>query len=224
MLLELSLDSNQLSGPLPTEWTSLSLEEFSVAQNRLTGPVDAGWQEMSTLLTFDVRMNALDVSSWLGGQLPVGWQLAPQANAPPSPDSSEADVADEKEEIGGNQEIEDSVGAHGIEATMDEEMQAHADADARRLLALRTSPHSHSSLLETWQEDTDHCQWHGVSCTADGSRRVWKLVLDGLGLTGPLPDAWSGLAKLESLHIKFNNGLSGQLPASWSQLTSLSSL
>jgi len=56
--LNLNLEQNNLSGPLPNEISTLfALETFEVFGNSLTGPIVAGVGNMTSLLLFDIEEN-----------------------------------------------------------------------------------------------------------------------------------------------------------------------
>lgn len=228
MLSEISLDRNQLTGPLPQQWTALVLlEDLDLSWNRLTGAVDAAWQSMPSLLVFDVRMNGLIVSALSDRQLPDGWQVIPQDDAQLEGPTESGAGAGEWPGTGEGPapgSPQPPVDVRGGIAVPGGDADLAAEADGRRLLALTTSIRSHDGVLEAWQAGTDHCDWPGVMCFEDGSRRVRQVALNNRKLSGTLPDEWSGLERLEGLQFKFNYLLSGPLPASWSALTALSSL
>lgn len=99
------------------------------------------------------------------------------------------------------------------------------------------------SMTEGWGKDCEPCTWFGISCIAG---QVVELNLEGLNLTGSLPNELSQLSELEVLFLKDNNisgsiepvltntklvhlnveinNLSGQIPNTINQLTNLNRL
>ena len=60
-----------------------------------------------------------------------------------------------------------------------------------------------------WLNNTQACQWHGVTCTGG---HVTRLQLANNGLAGPLPAAIDGLSRLQTLDLSGNAALAGPLP------------
>ena len=69
-----------------------------------------------------------------------------------------------------------------------------------------------------WKTTAPLGEWYGV--TADTSGRVSELNLRQNGLTGPIPEALSSLASLESLNLTLN-ALTGPIPATLGALSNL---
>ena len=60
-----------------------------------------------------------------------------------------------------------------------------------------------------WLNNTQACQWHGVTCAGG---HVTRLQLANNGLAGPLPAAIGGLPRLQTLDLSGNAALTGPLP------------
>lgn len=70
----------------------------------------------------------------------------------------------------------------------------------------------------------DPCLWPGIACSPAAPRRVVRLVLEDLNLTGPLPPGTlSSLDQLRVLSLH-SNSLSGPIPSDLSSLRNLKSL
>lgn len=60
-----------------------------------------------------------------------------------------------------------------------------------------------------WLNNTQACQWHGVTCAGG---HVTRLQLANNGLAGPLPAAMGRLERLQTLDLSGNAALTGPLP------------
>lgn len=87
---------------------------------------------------------------------------------------------------------------------------APPNSDMAALLSFKAASDP-STRLSSWNPASDYCTWLGVSCAAlNDQRRVSRLVLDGLNLTGTLLPL-SPLTHLRVLSLN-RNLLSGPLP------------
>lgn len=93
-------------------------------------------------------------------------------------------------------------------------------------------PHQKGSKngLQTWQNDTNVCKWHGIQC-ADGAPLVFDIFISGEQLDGKLPQAWSQAALAATLQtISIYDPLPGSklsdttIPESWGSFASLQTL
>ncbi|KAK9109274.1 hypothetical protein Sjap_017334 [Stephania japonica] len=101
--------------------------------------------------------------------------------------------------------------------------------DALALLSFKSKTDPHNRLHFTLtnrteheqEHDYEHCKWAGVTCA---QRRVVRLVLEGLTLTGSFPN--KTLSRLDQLRVLSlqNNSLTGPLPTDLSHLLNLKSL
>ncbi|KAE8810830.1 putative leucine-rich repeat protein [Hordeum vulgare] len=121
---------------------------------------------------------------------------------------------------------------------------ANQDADA--LSALRRGLQDPNGTLKSWDPNlVNACTWFHITC--DDNKRVTRIDLNSLNLSGPLvpelgkldrlqylwiswtniqgtiPEELGDLENLKSLHLH-NNTLSGQIPASLGKLKSLEQL
>lgn len=69
-----------------------------------------------------------------------------------------------------------------------------------------------------WLTDCEPCGWKGVTC--DDDQRVISIVQRGNGLTGTLPEDFSGLPLLRLINLGYNE-VGGELPASLFELDAL---
>jgi hypothetical protein len=74
---------------------------------------------------------------------------------------------------------------------------------------------------EFWRSERPVGEWHGV--TTDGEGRIIKLTIYDNNVTGPLPPAICGLARLQTLHLSFNK-ISGPLPEKLGECRALQNL
>ncbi|WOL04970.1 putative inactive receptor kinase [Canna indica] len=97
---------------------------------------------------------------------------------------------------------------------------ASPQGDARALLAFKAAADSRGRL--PFSLDSDHCQWSGISCSADGT--VTRLLLDSAGLAGTFPNATLGrLDQLRFLSLR-DNALAGPIPGDLAGLRRLEAL
>ncbi|CAI0441095.1 unnamed protein product [Linum tenue] len=97
-----------------------------------------------------------------------------------------------------------------------------ASCDPRDLRALKEFSSSFEdglSFFTSWPDNTDCCDWNGVSCGPNGGR-VTMLSLPSKALQGPVPRALAGLDQLKSLDLSCNR-LQGELPLELSSLKQL---
>ncbi|KAG2641635.1 hypothetical protein PVAP13_2KG240200 [Panicum virgatum] len=83
-----------------------------------------------------------------------------------------------------------------------------------------------SGALSSWgrASNVSYCQWHGVTCGAQGWRgRVTALGLPGLNLSGIISPAIANLTFVTSLDLSYNN-LDGEIPPSLSRCSNLRNL
>ena len=83
-----------------------------------------------------------------------------------------------------------------------------------------------SGALSSWgrASNVSYCQWHGVTCGAQGRRgRVTALGLPGLNLSGIISPAIANLTFVTSLDLSYNN-LDGEIPPSLSRCSNLRNL
>ncbi|XP_075475655.1 uncharacterized protein LOC142508671 [Primulina tabacum] len=85
--------------------------------------------------------------------------------------------------------------------------------------AITEDPHS---SLASWNPDTSHCTWRGVTCDATGGH-VIALDISGLSLTGTLSPNVGHLRLLLNLSAA-DNYLSGPVPLQISEITNLRNL
>ena len=91
------------------------------------------------------------------------------------------------------------------------------DRDA--LLSFKSQVNDPTNALSGWVSDSNHCTWHGVTCSKVGSR-VQSLTLRGLSLSGKLPPHLSKLTYLHSLDLS-GNSFQGQIPPEFRYLSLL---
>ncbi len=93
-------------------------------------------------------------------------------------------------------------------------------ADCKALAAARDTLQGTARL--DWSSSKPIAQWQGV--TVGGSpKRVQRLALDDLGLTGTMPADLGNLTGLDRLSMEYNS-LSGPIPTTLGKLTGLTSL
>ena len=109
---------------------------------------------------------------------------------------------------------------HGLATVTDPPVNPDAAADRAALVALyNATDGANWPFSENWLSDMPIGTWYGV--TTDGSGRVTRLVIEGNGLTGRLPDL-SALTSLTYLTLG-SNQLTGPFP-DLSALTNLTYL
>eukprot|EP00899_Mesostigma_viride_P007714 jgi/Mesvir1/16944/Mv25090-RA.1 len=74
-----------------------------------------------------------------------------------------------------------------------------------------------ASVLSSWRDDTDHCEWMGVACAAGAPYVVVGLNLPGRGLRGTVSPLLGNLTALKSLDLS-SNELGGEIPATLADL------
>jgi hypothetical protein len=99
--------------------------------------------------------------------------------------------------------------------------RAHPGSEREILETLyRSTEGEHWTISDGWLTDESLCTWHGVTCVA-GS--VTEIKLPRNQLTGPIPEALTGLSNLILLDLN-NNQLNGEILLGVGNLTRLKHL
>ena len=120
-------------------------------------------------------------------------------------------------------QLETALCSNGI-AVADPAENPELIANCAALLGLKQELAGDAAL--NWNEQFPIDEWDGVSIAAgadeeeDAPLRVTEIRLDGRGLTGQIPAAFSALSMLEGLWLH-DNRLSGEIPAELGTLANL---
>ncbi|CAA6660886.1 unnamed protein product [Spirodela intermedia] len=94
-------------------------------------------------------------------------------------------------------------------------LSADSSADREALLSFKGAISDDPlGALDSWNESTPLCQWHGVTCGGGTAEQVTQLALNGTRLTGhisPIPSALSNCSELLRMDLR-NNNLRGKIP------------
>ncbi|CAN6247143.1 unnamed protein product [Urochloa humidicola] len=78
------------------------------------------------------------------------------------------------------------------------------------LLQFLTGLSRDSGLTASWRNDTDCCEWDGITCSSDGA--VVEVSLASRGLGGCISPSLGDLSNLKSLNLSYNS-FTGSLPS-----------
>uniref|UniRef100_A0A0D9WRJ2 Receptor kinase-like protein Xa21 n=1 Tax=Leersia perrieri TaxID=77586 RepID=A0A0D9WRJ2_9ORYZ len=98
-----------------------------------------------------------------------------------------------------------------------------SDTDIQALLCLKLHLSHNTRALDSWRNDSLHCQWPGVTCSKSHTNRVTELNLESFNLHGQIPPCIGNLTFLTRVHLPFN-GLSGNIPSEFGRLNRLAYL
>ncbi|CAA7397244.1 unnamed protein product [Spirodela intermedia] len=100
-------------------------------------------------------------------------------------------------------------------------LSADSSADREALLSFKGAISDDPlGALDSWNESTPLCQWHGVTCGGGTAEQVTQLALNGTRLTGHISPRLSGLAFLTKLDLSYNR-LDGAIPGELGRLAAL---
>nr|XP_043627595.1 leucine-rich repeat receptor protein kinase HPCA1-like [Erigeron canadensis] len=88
-------------------------------------------------------------------------------------------------------------------------------------VALQALRDSWQDTLLNWNDDTDLCDWVGVTCT---NFRVTSLILSSMGLSGGLPGDIGQFTELQILDLSYNKDMRGSLTPAIGNLRKLTNL
>ena len=95
------------------------------------------------------------------------------------------------------------------------------DTDKMALLSFKSRlGFSAATSLSSWNQNSSPCNWTGVSCSKYSSRRVVKLHLSSMGLSGSIHPHIGNLSFLQSLQLQ-NNQFTATIPTQINNLSQL---
>ncbi|CAA6660895.1 unnamed protein product [Spirodela intermedia] len=112
-------------------------------------------------------------------------------------------------------------------------LSADSSADREALLSFKGAISDDPlGALDSWNESTPLCQWHGVTCGGGTAEQVTQLALNGTRLTGTYPPSFRArlphqarplLGRLAALQLVIlrDNSLSGEIPSALSNCSEL---
>ncbi|XP_047053147.1 receptor kinase-like protein Xa21 [Lolium rigidum] len=96
--------------------------------------------------------------------------------------------------------------------------------DRQALLCFKSSLSGPGRASASWRNaSSDHCNWHGITCSALPPRRVIALDLASEGITGSIPPCVANLTSLRRLQLS-NNSFRGSIPSELGFLSRLNEL
>nr|XP_045087419.1 probable LRR receptor-like serine/threonine-protein kinase At3g47570 [Aegilops tauschii subsp. strangulata] len=96
--------------------------------------------------------------------------------------------------------------------------------DRQALLCFKSKLSGPSRALASWSNaSSDHCSWHGITCSALPPRRVIALDLESEGIAGSISACAANLTALRRLQLS-NNSFHGGIPSELGLLSRLADL
>ncbi|KAM0923181.1 hypothetical protein ACQ4PT_005737 [Festuca glaucescens] len=96
--------------------------------------------------------------------------------------------------------------------------------DRQALLCFKSGLSGPGRVFASWNNtSSEHCNWHGITCSALPPRHVIALDLESEGITGTIPPCVANLTSLRRLQLS-NNSFHGSIPSELGLLTRLNDL
>ena len=223
----LSMEGNLLTGPIPTSLGQLgSLTHIYLFDNLLTGPIPAELGQLTNLIHLCLNGNRLmgSIPTDIGKLENLKWlHLHMNSNLSGDLPSTLTSLNLDALLLAGTQVClpNDPELVNWLNRIPEASLGDCIDFDLERnvLVELYTLTDGANWKHKTnWLTDAPLREWYGVN--TDDSGRITELILDGNGLSGPIPWQLGKLTSLSNLRLN-GNQLVGAIPHQMGQLTNL---